>query len=249
MKKRIGVYICHCGSNISDYVDVEKVKEIAGKENEVVLSKTTMFACADSAQNEIVEDIKEQNLDAIVVASCSPKLHLFTFRNVAQRAGLNPYNYIQVNVREQCSWAHSDNPPKATEKAIKLVLAGIERAKHSQALTPISIPSNNAVLVVGAGIAGMRAAIELAEMGTEVFLIEREYFVGGRASQWNELFTTNETGREVVSRLYNKIIKTNNITLFTGADIDSKSGSVGDFDIKIKIEPRYVKSGCKLDPV
>ncbi|MBE9481825.1 MAG: CoB--CoM heterodisulfide reductase iron-sulfur subunit A family protein [Bacteroidetes bacterium] len=247
MKKRIGVYICHCGSNISDYVDVEKVKEIAGKENEVVLSKTTMFACADSAQNEIVEDIKEQNLDAIVVASCSPKLHLFTFRNVAQRAGLNPYNYIQVNVREQCSWAHSDNPPKATEKAIKLVLAGIERAKHSQALTPISIPSNNAVLVVGAGIAGMRAAIELAEMGTEVFLIEREYFVGGRASQWNELFTTNETGREVVSRLYNKIIKTNNITLFTGADIDSKSGSVGDFDIKIKIEPRYVKSGCKLD--
>ena len=93
----------------------------------------------------------------------------------------------------------------------------------------------------------MRAAIELAEMGTEVFLIEREYFVGGRASQWNELFTTNETGREVVSRLYNKIIKTNNITLFTGADIDSKSGSVGDFDIKIKIKPRHVKSGCKLD--
>ena len=247
MKKRIGVYICHCGSNISDYVDVEKVKDIADKENEVVLSKTTMFACADSAQNEIVEDIKEQNLDAIVVASCSPKLHLFTFRNVAQRAGLNPYNYVQVNVREQCSWAHSDNPPKATEKAIKLVQAGIERAKHSQALTTLSISSKNTVLVIGAGIAGMRAAIELAEMGTEVFLIEREYFVGGRTSQWNKLFTTNETGREVVSRLYNKIIKTNNITLFTGADIDSKSGSVGNFDIRIKIKPRHVKPDCKLD--
>jgi len=247
MKNRIGVYICYCGSNISDYVDVEKVKEIAGKENDVVLSKTTMFACADSAQNEIVDDIKEQNLDAIVVASCSPKLHLNTFRNVAQRAGLNPYNYVQVNIREQCSWAHSDTPPQATEKAIKLVQASIERAKHSQALTPISIPSNNAVLVVGAGIAGMRAAIELAQMGTEVFIIEREYFVGGRAAQWKELFTTNETGREVVSRLYNTIMETNNIKLFTGADIDSKSGSVGNFDIKLKIRPRHVKPDCKMD--
>ena len=247
MRNRIGVYICYCGSNIGDYVDVEKVKDIAGKENDVVISKTTMFACSDSAQNEIAYDIKEQNLDGIVVASCSPKLHLNTFRNVAQRAGLNPYNYIQVNIREQCSWAHSDTPPQATEKAIKLVLAGIKRAKHSQALTPISIPSNNAVLVVGAGIAGMRAAIELAKMGTEVFIIEREYFVGGRASQWKELFTTNETGREVVSRLYNTIMETNNITLFTGADIDSKSGSVGNFDIKIKIRPRHVKPDCKMD--
>ena len=247
MKKRIGVYVCYCGSNISDYVDVEKVKDIAGEENDVVVSKTTMFACADSTQKEIVDDIKEQNIDGIVVASCSPKLHLNTFRNVAQRAGLNQYNYIQVNIREQCSWAHSDTPPQATEKAIKLVQAGIERAKHSQALTPISIPSNNAVLVVGAGIAGMRAAIELAEMGTDVFIIEREYFVGGRAAQWNELFTTNETGREVVSRLYNQIIKTNNITLFTGADIDSKSGSVGDFDIKIKIRPRHLKPDCEMD--
>jgi heterodisulfide reductase subunit A len=247
MKNRIGIYVCQCGSNISDYVDVEKVKEIAAKENGVVLSKTTMFACSDSAQNEIVEDIKKQNLDGIVIASCSPKLHLSTFRNVAKRAGLNQYNYVQVNIREQCSWAHSDNKPGATEKAIKLVQAGIERAKHSQALTPISIPSLNSVVVVGAGIAGMRAAIELAEMGTEVFLIEREYFVGGRAAQWKELFTTNETGREVVSRLYNTIMETNNITLFTGADIDSKSGSVGNFDIKIKIRPRHIKHDCKLD--
>ena len=247
MRNRIGVYICYCGSNISDYVDCEKVKEIAGKENDVVISKTTMFACSDSAQNEIADDIKEQNLDAIVVASCSPKLHLNTFRNVAQRAGLNQYNYIQVNIREQCSWAHSNTPPQATEKAVKLVQAGIARAKQSQALTPMSIPSNNAVLVVGAGVAGMRAAIELAEMGTEVFLIEREYFVGGRASQWNELFTTNETGREVVSRLYNTIMETSNITLFTGADIESKSGSVGNFDIKLKIRPRHIKHDCKMD--
>ena len=247
MRNRIGVYVCHCGSNISDYVDVEKVKELAAKENDVVLSKATMFACADSTQQEIVDDIKEQKLDGIVVASCSPKLHLTTFRNVAKRAGLNQYNYIQINIREQCSWAHSNDKPGATEKAIKLVKAGIEKAKHSQALTPISIPSNNAVLLVGAGIAGMRAAIELAKMGTEVFIIEREYFVGGRASQWKELFTTNETGREVVSRLYNTIMETKNITLFTGAEIYSKAGSVGDFDLKIRIKPRHIKSNCKID--
>jgi heterodisulfide reductase subunit A len=111
----------------------------------------------------------------------------------------------------------------------------------------MEIPSNNAVLVIGAGIAGMRAAIELTEMGTEVFLIEREYFVGGRAAQWNELFTTNETGREVISRLYSKIMERSNITLFTGADIDSKSGSVGNFEIKIKIRPRHIKPDCKID--
>ena len=125
MKNKIGVYVCMCGSNISDYVDVEKVKEAAEKIGGVLLSKTTMFACADSTQQEIANDIKDQELDAIVVASCSPKLHLHTFRNVAIRAGLNPYNYVQVNIREQGSWAHSDNPAQATEKAIKLVQAGI----------------------------------------------------------------------------------------------------------------------------
>lgn len=247
MRNRVGVYICYCGSNISDYVDCEKVREIIAEENDVVLAKTTMFACADSSQTEMINDIKEQKLDALVVASCSPKLHLNTFRNVAQRAGLNPYNYVQVNIREQCSWAHSDTPPQATKKATKLILAGIARAKHSEALNTLSIPSNNVALVVGAGIAGMRSAIELANMGTEVILIEREYFVGGRAAQWNELFTTNETGREVISRLYKTISETKNITLFTGATIESKSGSIGNFDIQIKIKPRHVKPDCKID--
>ena len=185
MKNKIGVYVCMCGSNISDYVDVEKVKAEAEKIDGVHIARTTMFACADSTQQEIENDIKEQNLDAIVVASCSPKLHLDTFRNVAQRGGINPYNYVQVNIREQGSWAHSDNPPLATEKAINLVKGGIERVKHSKELTPIKIPSVNAAAVVGAGVAGMRAALELAEMGTTVHLIEREHFVGGRASQWN----------------------------------------------------------------
>ena len=247
MKKRIGVYICHCGSNISDYVDVEKVKEVAEEEEVVVLAKTTMFACADSTQKEIIEDIKSQNLDALVVASCSPKLHLFTFRSVAERAGLNPYSYVQVNIREQCSWAHSDKKPEATDKAIRLVKSGIARVKHSEPLTLIKISAENVVIVVGAGIAGMRASIELANMGSYVYLIEREHFVGGRASQWNELFTTNETAREVVARLYDKIKKHDKITLFTGAEVISNKGGVGNFEIKIKIKPRHIEKDCDMD--
>jgi len=247
MKTNIGVYICHCGSNISDYVDVEKVnKAVAGIEG-VALSKTTMFACADSVQQEMVEDIRSQKLDAMVVASCSPKLHLYTFRNVAIRAGLNPYNYVQVNLREQCSWAHSNKPTQATEKAIQLIKSGIARVKHSEALESLSIPAENIVVVVGAGIAGMRAAIELADMGSYVYLLEREYFVGGRSAQWNELFSTNETGREVVTKLYNKIIQYDRIKLFTGAEIITSKGSVGNFDIRVKIKARHIKPDCKLD--
>ena len=247
MKNKIGVYICQCGSNISDYVDVEKVREAVSTEEVVFLSKTTMFACADSTQKEIAEDIETKNLDGLVVASCSPKLHLHTFRNVANRAGLNPYNYVQVNIREQCSWAHSDKPKDATEKAIKLVLAGISKAKHTAALEKIKISSENTVVVVGAGIAGMRSAIELADMGSQVYLIEREHFVGGRTSQWNELFTTGETGRDVISTLYKQIMAHKNLTLFTGAQVVSKTGSVGAFNIEVKITPRYIKPQCELD--
>lgn len=249
MKNRIGVYICQCGSNISDYVDVEQVKEYAEKVDGVVLAKITMFACADSTQKEMVEDINSEKLDALVVASCSPKLHLETFRNVAIRAGLNPYNYIQVNIREQGSWAHSDKPKEATEKAIGLVNASIARVKHSEALEPINIPSVNTVVVIGAGISGMRAAIDLADMGSQVYIIEKEYFVGGRVSQWDDLFTTDETGREVITRMYQRIMTYENITLFTGAQIVSKTGSVGAFNIKLEIKPRYIKPDCKIDPV
>lgn len=247
MKNKIGVYICYCGSNISDYVDVERVRDEMEELEGIKLAKTCMFACADSTQKEMVQDVKEKGLDAIVVASCSPKLHLHTFRNVAIRAGLNPYNYVQVNIREQTSWAHSNTPDQATIKAINMVKSGIARVKHSQNLEPLKISSENTALVIGAGMAGMRAAIELSEMGTKVYLIEREHFVGGRTSQWSRLFTSNESGEEVVKRVYEKVDKDPNITLFTGANLVSLSGTVGDFNIKIKITPRYVSPACKTD--
>lgn len=234
MKKKIGVYVCHCGGNISDYVDIEKVKDAVKDEANVYLLKNTMFACSDSNQKEMVNDIKTSELDAIVVASCSPKLHVPTFRAVAERGGLNPYKYVQVNIREQDSWAHSDNPVGATEKAILLVKAGIARAAESEALTSMKISTTNAVAVIGAGVGGMRSAIALADMGTEVYLIEKETSVGGHTANWGQLFTTNIQGKELIENLHSKIKKRTNIKLFTNAELTEKKGSIGNFDIKVK---------------
>ena len=132
-ERKLGVYICHCGGNISDYVDVEKVADAIKSEPAVITVRTNIFTCSDAAQQDIISEIKEKKLDGIVVASCSPKLHLNTFRAMAERAGLNPYQYTQVNIREQCSWAHTHSKDAATDKAVKLVRAGIAR-------TGLSIP-------------------------------------------------------------------------------------------------------------
>ncbi len=244
MNKKIGVYICHCGGNISDYVDVEKVREAIEHEEGVYLAKTTMFACSDAAQKEMVEDIIKNNLDGMVVASCSPKLHQLTFRAVTERGGLNKYNYAHANIREQVSWAHSNDKIGATEKAIHIVKSAIAKARFSESLDPIKIRSEKAVAVIGAGVAGMRAAIELSKMGCPVTLIEREHFIGGRVAHWDRLFTTDETGKEVVTRLYNNLISRDNIKLLTGAEVIANTGSIGDFTLKIKITPRYIKTKC-----
>jgi heterodisulfide reductase subunit A len=240
MRQRIGVYICHCGGNISDYVDVEELSKMFHEEDGVVVSKDVMFACADSNQKAMAEDIQKHNLDAIVVASCSPKLHLHTFRGVASRAGLNPNNYVQVNIREQCSWPHSDRPREATVKAAGLIRAGINRVAYSEALDNIEIEVKKSVMVVGAGVAGMKAAIDLAQTGIEVFLVEKDYFVGGRITQKEKLFPTGQSGKEIVRNLYEEMKSYKNITVFTGATIEKVSGSLGSFNIEIKVKPRYI---------
>jgi len=240
MKQRIGVYVCHCGGNISDYVDVKQVVKQANLEGEVVLAKDLMFTCSDSGQKEMIDDIKENNLDAMVVASCSPKLHLHTFRNVAIRAGLNPYNYVQVNIREQCSWAHSDKKAEATVKGIGLVHAGIKRVANSQELEKIKVEVHKSAIIIGAGIAGMQAAISLAKMGNEVFLIEKDYFIGGRVAQAGEIFISHQNGKDIITKLYNELKKFKNITLFTGATLHKQTGSLGNFNARIKIRPRYI---------
>jgi len=247
MREKIGVYVCHCGGNISDTIDVERVRETVEKYEGVSLAKTMLLACADSSQKEIVTDIGENHLDAIVVASCSPKLHLNPFRATAERANLNPFNYVQVNIREQGSWAHSDTPKEATEKAIRLVEAGIARVRHSRPLIPVEISAVNTAAIIGAGVSGLRAAIELADMGTEVFLIERDHFVGGRVAQWGALAPTDQDGGAIVADLFSEAKRRPNLTLLTGADLESVSGCVGSYQLSVRIRPRYVKPGIPGD--
>lgn len=246
--KKIGVYICHCGGNISDYVDVEKVRQSVEGEDIVFIAKTTMFACSDTNQRDMVDDIKANNLDGVIVASCSPKLHQLTFRNVSIRADLNKYTYVHANIREQASWAHSDNKMGATEKAIHLVKAAIAKARYADALETNKIKAKKAVAVIGAGVAGMKAAISLAEKDTEVILIEKEPFVGGRVAQWDSLSTTTETGKNMVKRLYSELTKHDNITILTNSEVIENKGSVGNISLKVKRTPRFIKaSACHPD--
>ncbi|HEU12529.1 MAG TPA: CoB--CoM heterodisulfide reductase iron-sulfur subunit A family protein [Euryarchaeota archaeon] len=240
LNERIGVYICRCGGNISDYVDVEAVKRNVEKIPGVVLTKVMMFTCSDSAQEEIINDIKDNHLDAIVVASCSPKLHQHTFRKVAERAGLNKYKYIQANIREQVSWAHSDNPKGATEKATNVIKGAINRARLATDLMPIEIQSNSSVAIIGGGVSGLTAALQFSDLGINVYLIEKSPFIGGRILQWSQIYPTGDNGKYLLSNIINEIKKRQNITIFTNAELIEKFGSVGDFTIKIKIHPRFV---------
>ena len=236
-ERRIGVYICHCGGNISDYVDVAKVRDAVAGEPGVVHAETTMFACSDGCQHDMIEKIHEENLDGLVVASCSPKLHLFTFRGVSKRAGLNPFQYTQVNIREQDSWAHGDDPVGATRKAIGLVKAGVAKTHASVPLEPIGVETTSRVLVVGGGIAGLRAAIGLADIGLGVTLVEREAELGGWVGRFGPMFPHERVGRDLVANLVAEIRKRPAITVFTRAEMVGKSGSFGNYNAELSITP------------
>lgn len=231
---KIGVYVCQCGGNISDYVDVERVREAVGEDPDVVVARSAMFTCSDATQQEIYDDIKGQQLDGLVVASCSPKLHTFTFRGVARRAGLNPYRYTQVNLREQDSWAHTDDRPGATEKAIRLVRAGIARTRLLEPLDPTVVETVPRALVVGAGVAGLRAAIGLADIGLGVVLVEREAEVGGWLREFGPMFPNGREGRELILELLQEVRRRQNIALYTGAELVRKGGSFGNYEVDIR---------------
>lgn len=240
MAKRIGVYVCHCGGNISDVVDVEKVVEAVKDYPGVVVAKHFMFMCADAGQKMIEDDIKNYNLDGVVVASCSPKLHEATFRNCVARAGLNPYQFYHVNIREDASWAHSDNVEEATRKAISHVKAGIEYVRYSKPLEKIKVKTTPSVLVIGGGVAGIRVALDLSKMGVSVFLVEKSPFLGGRVSQIWRTFPEGESGKDIVKRLIAELKKRDNIAVYTNAEIESFSGFLGNFTVKIKVSPRHI---------
>jgi heterodisulfide reductase subunit A len=239
-ERRIGVFVCYCGGNISDYVDVEKVREEVAREPGVVVAKTHMFACSDAAQQEMIEDIKASGLDGQVVASCAPSLHLHTFRGMAERASLNRYQYVQVNLREQCSWAHTNDKNRATEKAVHLIRAGIAKCALTRPLDPLRVETKPRVLVIGAGVAGMRASISLADMELAVYLIEKEERPGGWALQAGRMGPEGLPGVDVVGSLLQRIRENNRIVIYTQAELVEKTGNVGDFNVKIHVKSEEV---------
>ncbi len=238
--RRIGVFVCYCGGNISDHVDVEKVRQEIAREPGVVIARTHMFTCSDAAQLEMIDDIKTAELDGLVVASCAPSLHMHTFRGMAQRAGLNPYQYVHVNLREQCSWAHTNDKKGATEKAIHLVRAGIAKCTLTHPLNPLRVATQPRVLVIGTGVAGMRASLSLADMGLAVYLIEKEEKPGGWSVQAGRMGPDGQLGSDVVAALLQRIREHERIVLYTQAELIEKSGSLGDFNLKINVKGEEV---------
>jgi heterodisulfide reductase subunit A len=189
MERRIGVYICHCGANIAGTVDVEKVTEFAKGLPYVVVARDYKFMCSDPGQEMIKNDIRELGLNRIVVASCSPRLHEPTFRRTLASADLNPYFFEMANIREQCAWVIEDKEA-ATEKAEAMVSAAVKRVFFHTALEKKEVPVNPCTLVVGAGIAGIQAALEIADSGHKVFLVEREPSIGGNMARLDKTFPT-----------------------------------------------------------
>ncbi len=233
-RRRLGVVVCQCGGNISDYVDTEKVREEVAKNGDVVATQVQMFACSDAAQQDVIREIREKKLDGIVVCSCSPTLHTATFRAMAQRAGLNPYEYTQVNIREQCSWAHTHDKPAATEKALRLVRAGVAKTALSEPLERMRVETLPQALVVGAGIAGLRAALSLSDLGVAVHLIEKEEHPGGHVVRWGTLFPNDKGGRELVDTLLAEVSQRQNITLYRSTELVGKEGRLGDFAVRLR---------------
>jgi heterodisulfide reductase subunit A len=187
---RIGVYVCHCGLNIAQTVDCRKVVESASKLDGVVVSKDISYACSEPGQQEIKDDIYEHGLDRIVVASCSPRLHEPTFRQMLQSAGINPYLLEMANLREQCSWVHMNEPEAATEKATDLVKMAISRVRLLQPLKEEILPLTKRALVIGGGVAGIQAALDLGDNGFDVVLVEKKPTIGGTMAQLDKTFPT-----------------------------------------------------------
>ncbi len=233
-RRRIGVVVCQCGGNISDYVDTEKVRSEIAKEGDVVSARVEMFACSDAAQQNSIEEIKSKKLDGIVISSCSPKLHLSTFRAMSSRAGLNQYEYTQANIREQCSWAHTHDREAATGKALRLVRAAVAKTAKSEPLEKMRVETTPQVLVIGAGVAGLRAALSLSDMGITVHMIDSADHPGGHVGRWGTLFPNNKVGKTVVDGLVQDVRTRENIMLYLKTELVEKSGRVGAFNVKLR---------------
>ncbi|MCF2142345.1 MAG: CoB--CoM heterodisulfide reductase iron-sulfur subunit A family protein [Candidatus Heimdallarchaeota archaeon] len=241
-KKRIGVFVCHCGKNIAETVDVERVaKTIKEEYPDVVFSTDNHYLCSEPGQKEIQDAIRGKNLESFICACCSPSMHEATFRSLAEKSGLNPYQVEIANIREQCSWVHSDIK-EGTEKAIKIVGTKVEKVAENESLTPISVDVNKDCLVIGGGITGIQAALDLADAGYKVTIVERAPYIGGHMAQLSVTFPTLDCSQCILSPKTSAVAHHKNIELITTAEVVNVSGFVGNFSVDIKKTPRYVDS-------
>ncbi|MEM2386975.1 MAG: CoB--CoM heterodisulfide reductase iron-sulfur subunit A family protein [Candidatus Bathyarchaeia archaeon] len=237
---RVGVYVCHCGVNIAGVVDVKKVVECISKLPNVVVAKDYLYVCSDAGQMMISQDIKEHNLNRVVVAACSPNLHEQTFRKCLESGGLNKYLLVMANIREHCSWVHSDEPEEATAKAIDLVRMAVARANLLEPLESIRVPVKRSCLVIGGGIAGIQAALDIANEGFEVYLVEKNVTIGGHMAQFDKTFPTMDCSMCILSPKMAEVAHHPKIHLLTNAEVKRVSGYVGNFKVEVEIKPRYV---------
>ncbi|RLG49325.1 MAG: disulfide reductase, partial [Thermoproteota archaeon] len=240
MPERIGVFVCHCGQNIAGSVDVEKVRDEAAKLAGVVHAEDYVFMCSDPGQELIRRAIHEKNLDGIVVAACSPFLHKETWQNIAKNTGLNPYLVEVANIREWVAWPHRNDKEKATEKAIKMVEAAVAKLRSDVALQPIKIPVKKSVLVIGGGIAGIQAALDIAEAGLKVYLVEKDPSIGGKMAQLSETFPTLDCPQCILTPKMTELAHHRNATLLTYSEIEDVTGSAGNFKVKVRRKATYV---------
>lgn len=238
---RVGVYVCNCGGNIGDVVQCSQVAKALGKLPNVVATHSEMFMCSDPGQKLILDDIKEKGVNRVVVGACSIFLHEQTFRNTVQSAGINPYLYYHIGLREQNSWVHHHQPKEATEKAIRMMSAGVAKARKMKPLEPVKLSAEKHALVIGGGVAGLRAALDMARSGLQVTLVEKSHYLGGRMAQWEVVFPTKEKARTLLHRLIDNVLAEPNITIHTGAEVVNTKGYVGNFEITIRQIPRGVR--------
>lgn len=243
---RIGVYVCYCGKNIAGSVDCEEVTKYAATLPFVKLSKHNLYTCSDPGQETIRKDIIEHNLNRVVVASCTPRLHEPTFRRTVEEAGLNKYLFEMANIREHCSWVHLYEPEKATEKAKDLVRMAVARVTLLEPQEEAVVPVAKKALVIGGGVAGIQAALDLADTGYQVYLVEKSPSIGGKMAQIDKTFPTMDCSICILAPKMSDVGKHPNIELLTNSEVIEVAGYIGNFKVKVKKKPRYVTKDCTI---
>jgi len=245
---RTGVFICWCGSNIGGVVDVPRVVEVISSLPGVAYCSDYKYMCSEPGQDKIIKAVAEHHLDRVVVASCSPRLHEATFRSVLSRAGLNPYLFEMANIREHCSWVHQKEPEKATEKAVALIRRAVAKVNRLEPLYASTIPVTDRALVIGGGIAGIQAALDIADAGHQVILVEKEPSLGGKMAMLDKTFPTLDCSACISTPKMVVAAQHPNITLLTYAEVEKVTGYIGNFTVTIRQKARSVDhskcTGC-----